>query len=500
MSIRLDQQIRDTLLDQPDMTAMDYQGRYFTRGEIAALCERLERLLSDAGVGKNASIGVIVRNRPLHAAIMLGLFIAGRPLTTIYAFQAAEAMAADVLASRFAVVVGDVQDWGSDLLDACAAVGAIGLALDLNDPDGISILPDLSRLGEGPHRIIEGETGVEVLSSGTTGAPKRILFPFRMLIRAIDSVKASPIGTSLEPDIITWPFGGMGICWLVADVVMGRHMTIMDKFNVPEWREAVLRHRPKTANGPPAMLRMILDAKVPREDLSSIDYFYGGSAALAPDLAEEFEKTYDITILWAYGATEFCGTIISWTAGLLDDFAVSKRGSMGRALPGVTIRVTDPDSGNTLDPGQVGYLEAIVPIIRPDWIKTTDLVRIDEDGFVFHCGRGDGAITRGGFKILPEKIVESLVTHPAVLDAAVIGVDDRRLGQVPVAGVELRSNRVAPSETELMEHVRRQLPAHSIPARILILDKLPRTTSLKVSLGDLRRIIAQQPRAAVERA
>jgi acyl-coenzyme A synthetase/AMP-(fatty) acid ligase len=492
MSATLPEQIEMALLGEPSLTAMDYKGRYFTRGEVTAFAKRLERLLLDGGVPKDATIGVVVRNRPLQAATVLGLITNGRPLTTLYAFQSPEAMAADIRGSRFAAVIADAQDWSGPVKEAAGSVGALGLLLDLDDAAGVSLIPGLARFANGPYRKITGEPAIEVLSSGTTGAPKRVLFPFRMLIRAVDSVKASPIGTSLEPDIATWPLAGMGICWLVADAVMGRHLTLLDKFNIPEWREAILRHRPKTANGPPAILRMILDAKVPPEDLASIEYFYGGSAPLAPELLEAFEKTYNITVVWAYGATEFCGTIISWTASLLEEFGQSKRGSMGRALPGVTLRVTDVETGKPVAPGAVGYLEALVPVIKPDWMRTTDLVTIDDDGFVFHRGRGDGAIVRGGFKVLPESIVECLNRHPAVLDSGVIGLDDARLGQVPVAAVELRAGVRRPTEPELTEHVRNQLPAHHVPTSIVIMEKLPRTASLKVSLAELRRTFVEK--------
>src|SRR5690606_26556106 len=110
-------------------------------------------------------------------------------------------------------------------------------------------------------------------------------------------------------------------------------------------------------------------------------------------------------------------------------------GAMGRALPGVALRT-----------GEDGRLEALAPGLGDDWIRTTDLAEIDADGFVFHRGRADGAIVRGGFKILPESLAEVLHRHPAVREAAVVGADDPRLGQVPVAAVELRAGAAEPSE------------------------------------------------------
>mgnify|MGYP001018398621 CR=1 FL=1 len=133
-------------------------------------------------------------------------------------------------------------------------------------------------------------------------------------------------------------------------------------------------------------------------------------------------------------------------------------------------------------------MEVHCPAVRPDWVRTTDVVMIDEDGYVFHRGRFDGAIVRGGFKILPERVVDVLRQHPAVADASVVGLPDPRLGEVPVAAVELRDGVAPVDEAGLLAHVRAELPPTHVPTRIRIVDALPRTPSLKVSLVEVKRI------------
>ena len=473
-----------------DFILFEYKGRDYTRGQINGLARRLIALLDDAGVPPDARIGVIVRNRVLHAAAMLGLIAYGRPLTTVYAIQSPEAMAAEIVETGFGAIIADGQDWSPEVIEAASAIGAAGVLLD-HQHDLIAHQPGLERAGPGPFSTMTGERGLEILSSGTTGKPKRILFPFRMLVRAVESVGAArDVDQPPEPDVLTWPYGGIGgMCNLVAGLVMGRRTVLLDKFNVPEWLEGVKRHRPRALSGPPAVARMVLDAGVTREDLAGVGYFYGGGAPFSSELQEEFEAAYDIKVIWAYGATEFCGTIISWSPALHEQFRDAKKGAMGRALPGIQLRVTDVDSGEPLPPGAVGYLEAVVPAVRGDeWIRTTDLALIDVDGFVFHRGRGDGAIVRGGFKVLPEKIVSALQQHPLVLDAAVVGIPDARLGEVPVAAVELRAEAPVVSAQELRDYARRVLVVHHVPAQILVLDALPRTTSLKADLGAVRRL------------
>jgi acyl-coenzyme A synthetase/AMP-(fatty) acid ligase len=105
---------------------------------------------------------------------------------------------------------------------------------------------------------------------------------------------------------------------------------------------------------------------------------------------------------------------------------------------------------------------------------------VDDDGFVFITGRSDNAINRGGYKVAPETVADALRRHPAVLDAGVVGLPDDRLGEVPVAAVELRAGLSAPSPDELRDFARRHLLAYQVPARIVVTDALPRNASLKI--------------------
>ena len=214
----------------------------------------------------------------------------------------------------------------------------------------------------------------------------------------------------MSPDIVVWPISGIGgTCCLIADFAIERLIVLLEKFDLLEWVDAIGRHRSRSVNVPPAVPRMMLDAAIPRADVASLEYVYGGSAPMPPELQEEFERVYGIKVIWAYGATEFCGTLVTWTPELHDRYSRSKRGAMGRPFSGVQLRVVDVDDGAELPRGEVGYLEALVPEVDPDWIRTTDLALIDEDDFVFHKGRGDGVILRGGFKVIPEAIDSALL-------------------------------------------------------------------------------------------
>lgn len=121
-------------------------------------------------------------------------------------------------------------------------------------------------------------------------------------------------------------------------------------------------------------------------------------------------------------------------------------------------------------------------------MRTTDLGRLDHDGFLWITGRADGAINRGGFKVLPETVESVLLRHPAVRAAGVVGVPDPRLGQVPVAGVEVGT---PVTEEELREWLRERLLTYQVPARVVIVDSLPRTPSMKVSKPQLLGLLTE---------
>lgn len=487
------EKFREKLLAAHDDAILEFEGRQFRRQEIAALAQRLGTLLDDAGTPHDAFIGLVMRNRPLHVAAVLGLVFAGRPLTSIYALHKPELLAKEVAETGFAAVVADIADLSEPVLDAVDGLGGIAIALDLGARDEIRIASSRKSVDmTGGYHMITGEPGLELLSSGTTGKPKRIFFPFRMLVRSVETVQAGVSAGDVPPDICTWSFAGIAMGNIVANIMIDRYMVLIDRFNVPEWVDAVRRLRPTYVTGPPAVAQMVVDANVPAEDLQSIDYFYGGSAPMPVPLQETLLERYGIAVIWAYGATEFGGTIISWSLDLYRKFGMEKKGAMGRPLPNVQVRIVDSATGEPLGAGEVGYLEAIVPEIGDDWIRTTDLAKIDRDGFVYHCGRGDAAIMRGGFKILPETIVDALTGHPQVLEAGVVGLADRRLGEVPVAVVQLTSDSEPVDGQVLRDYLRDQLPATYIPSEIRVIETLPRTSSMKIDLGAVKRLFEEQ--------
>ena len=198
-------------------------------------------------------------------------------------------------------------------------------------------------------------------------------------------------------------------------------------------------------------------------------------------------------VLTTYGATEFAGAVVGWT---IDDhrvFGRSRLGASGRAHPGVELRTVDALTGAELPVGETGVLEVRTAQASADpsaWVRTTDVAVIDADGFLWIKGRVDDVIVRGGFKVHPAKVVAALEEHPEVREAAVVGVADERLGELPVAAVIPRHGRDALDVEELADFVRSRLAAYEVPGRIIVVDELPMTPSMKVNRPALRALFA----------
>lgn len=445
---------------------IEYENTWYSGDHVTAYRDGIAAALADAGVPAGAPVGVIVRNRLPHAAAILGFVATGTPVVMIYGYQSDTAIAADVGALRLAAVVADREDWTAAALDAARGAGTVAVAVAMTAPH----VDTLTTYGDPRTEPALSEAGIHILTSGTTGPPKRIPIRTAVLEHTVRSIThGQTVSADDPPDVIFLPFGNIGgACQLLAAPCTGKRTVLLEKFTVAGWVGAVKRYRIRRGGAQPTIVRMLLDADVPPDDLASLEVLVGGAGPLEQSIRDEFERRYGVPVLWAYGATEFGGSVCAWTPELWRHYGRTKPDSAGKPLPGVHVRVVD------------GYLEARVEVMGPDWIRTTDLASIDADGFVTIHGRGDGAINRGGFKILPETVRTVLLTHPGVREACVVGVPDRRLGEVPFAAVERRSGTGAPTETELLALVREALPGHHVPVAIAVVDELPRSEAMKV--------------------
>lgn len=445
----------------------------------------------DRAVGGAACAGLIARTRPPHLAAFAAGIAAHRTTVMIYSAQSPAKMAEDIRKLRLEAVIADVQDWTEETLTAAREAGSAAIAI-ADVPEGGDVARILAPRGDGAFRDPTPDIAFELLSSGTTGAPKRVPLSWSTFASATDDAKHAYAGSATVdfPQVMTQPLGNVsGIAYLAPPLAYGQRIVLMEKFDPVQWGELMREHRPGRTSIPPAGVRMVLDAGVPKENLASLALIGVGGGKVDPEVHERFEAQYGIPILHAFGATEFAGVVANWTLDAYRKWGKEKRGSAGQASANVELRIVDTETFEPLGAGETGLLEAKAKRIGPHWVRTNDLASIDADGFLFLHGRADGAINRGGFKIVPEVVAQALKSHPAVADAAVVGIPDTRLGEAPVAAVELVGDATAQPE-ELKQWARDRLVAYQVPVEIRIVPALPRNASLKISAPDVKALFA----------
>jgi acyl-coenzyme A synthetase/AMP-(fatty) acid ligase len=474
--------------------AIRFEGRWHDWASVRATARAVMDLVAAAGADPRATVLFIGRNRPSAIAALLGLIAAGRTMQFLYSFQSADALAASVAGLKPAVVLAAEEDFTEPVRSAIRANGAAAIAL--SEIQAFA-LPGFEQSTAALNPDTPAEPTIGIQTSGTTGAPKRFPVSYEKamqhFVRRLIPSSTHRDGQRLPAQLFMALGNLSGMMSTLPALMNEQEMLLYERFNLDGWCDYIRTYRPEHSGMQPAALQMLLDADVPPEDLASLRTLTLGSAPLRAELQRAFEARYGITILRAYGATEFFGTVASMTLPLLEKWGDAKFGSVGPAVPGVQLRVVDGESGAALAAGEEGLLAVYSAAIGPDWIRTSDLAILDEDGFLFVRGRADGAINRGGFKLLPETIEKALLQHDAVANAAVVGIGDKRLGQVPAAAIEVKRGMRRPTVAELEKHLRQHLLATHIPVRWQFVDAFANTPSMKIDRGAVARLFQDQP-------
>ena len=494
----LGRRIERVLSLDPPAIAVETTTGHCSWEQLAAGAAAIESLLCRSGVSRDAPIGWVARNRPTAIAAFASLVMHGRMVVPLRPKPTSATFREELSAQKLQAIVGDAEDWAdAGVIAAAAQSGTLGICVAGLDQGDITLVPGLTRIGPGPHRAPMPGYVLERLTSGTTGSPKRIPVLESVLVPSLQSgeqnarqTESRELRLKSSPAILLKPFSHAGgLFGLLLALYQARPMVLFEKFVAQDWAAAVTRYKPKSASLVPAMIQMILEADIPRDALSSLKAIRAGTAPLDPEMQARFEDTYGVPILIDYGAAEFIGGIAGWTLDDHRQFVTVKRGSVGRARPDVQLKVVDAESNAPVPTGQSGILLIKCDRFGPDWFRTNDLASLDSDGFLFLQGRADDAINRGGFKILPEEVATIIKRYPGVRDAAVVAKPDSRLGQVPIAAVEMAPGSTAPSSAALEAFTRQHLTAYMVPKEFIFVDALPRTASMKISRPDLKRLL-----------
>jgi acyl-CoA synthetase (AMP-forming)/AMP-acid ligase II len=276
---------------------------------------------------------------------------------------------------------------------------------------------------------------------------------------------------------------------------VGAPVVVMDGFLPKTFVELIARFGIRSTVLPPAAMTMLVnDPDI--TSLAPLRFVRSITAPLSPLQARRFRDKFGIVVLNCYGQTEIGGEIVGWNAEDARGFGESKLGAVGRPHTGVTLRIVDAE-GEKLGADKVGELLVRTPatsagyadgsglgdrITQDGWFRTGDLARLDDDGFLWIEGRLSDMINRGGLKIFPAEVEEVLRLTPAVVDCAVVGVPDDRLGEVPWAFVVSDGGL---DMSLLRSFVRERLSAYKVPVRFVVLDVLPRNEAGKVLAKEL---------------
>lgn len=488
--------LKGVLSIDPAAQAMEFQDRWYTWGELDHIVDALDDILARNNIPAGTRIGGLLRNCPEIAAAIISIIANERCMVTLNPIMPDDKLAVEIEALQIPVLVALRQEWERpEIFAAAQRAGVLGIQIDPDSDEKVSVI-----MAQREGAVFQADAhgiAIEMLTSGTTGTPKRIPLLAKNFEQIV--VEAAHF-ENRDPDqpptlrsgvtILNTPFSHMGgLFGLFSFVSSGRRSCMLDRFTVDGFVDAIWRHKCKTANAPPSALRMILDAKVPREKLASLVVFRTATAPLEPALADEFFDAYGVPILQNYGATEFSGGVAGWTLPDFKKFPTEKRGSVGRINPGVKARIVDSETGVELPLGQIGLLELQASQIGDgsSWVRTTDLARMDEDDFLWITGRADNAIIRGGFKVFPDDVVRAMEAHPGVLEACVVGMPDPRLGQIPVAGFIARASSEVDID-ELRVFLRGKLAPYQVPVHLKQIIEFPRTPSMKVSQVEFKKL------------
>ena len=435
-------------------------------GAVRAAALDLARRIDAAGVAPGNAVAVRLPNGPSFVTAMFGVWAAGAVL-----------------------VPGSPRQPPTEtqrVLDAVRPAAVV-------DESGVTpAAPEPARYAD--------DVAFVTWTSGTTGAPKPILHSHGGYLELLDRMLGSlrgrggPRRGTPTPNLVPVSLAlNAGLYQVLFGLRAGAALVIMERFETGVFSELVRRFGIRSTVLPPAAMVMLADDTAVT-DLSPLRYVRSITAPLSPLAARRFAEKFGLTVLNSYGQAEV-GEVVGWTA---EDARAhpDKLGAAGRPHPHVAIRVVD-GAGRELGPGQVGELlvrpprmavgyaggEELADRLDADgFVHTGDYARIDEDGFVWIEGRVSDVINRGGNKVFPDQVEEVIMLSPGVTEAAVVGVPDERLGQVPVAFVVGEADA-----GELVALCREHLTPYKVPVSFRRVPSLPRSEVGKVLRRELAR-------------
>ena len=499
----------------PDREAIIFEDNRWTFSDLAERSNRLANALAGMGVGQGDKVGMLQVNcneciEVYFATAKLGatyvpLNFRAKSDELAYMINLSESSAL-FLGRRYVDLVNSIRGEMPGLKHVVSVEGPVDGMLEyealLAGSEAEEVFTDID----------DNDTSILMFTAGTTGQPKGVMLTHDNVATYVLN-NVSPADPEIEEkNILTVPLYHIaGMQAVLAAVYGGRTLVVQRQFEASDWMSLVETERVTRAMMVPTMLKQLMEhEEFPDRDLSSLQVITYGAAPMPVEvISRAIELLPNTRFINAFGQTESASTITMLTPddhvieGTPEDRAIKLKrlGSIGRALGDTEVKIFDED-GNELPVNEVGEIvargprvmkgywkadEATNSTIRNGWLYTGDMGYMDEAGYIFLSGRAKDIIIRGGENISPEQVEATLHSHPAIDEAAVIGVPDPQWGETVRAIVALKGGTQA-SEEEIIEHCRGQLASFKKPESVIFVDSLPRNPMGKV----LKRVLREE--------
>jgi len=495
--------------ERPDATYLiaPETGLSLTFARLQAASRRLTRHLLDEGVAPGAKVALFMHNGFQTCRLFIGAMYGGFCITPLNLLAHPSQLEYVLEHSEASVVL--VAPKERERLEAALARLERKPRVIVCDVDTGEFIPDAADDGAPLPEVGEEDDALMMYTSGTTGKPKGVLLANRSVVSGGQFVSAAHALGPADRVMASLPLYHINaqIVTATAPLVHGGSLVMPHRFSVSNFWEQVAQYGCTWINLVPTMISYLLNAAEGRTsppDTSGIRFCRSASAPLPPAQHTAFEERFGLGVIETMGLTE---TAAPCFTNPLDP-ARRKLGSPGQAF-GNEARIVDAE-GRDLPAGETGEIlvrgpnvmkgyfknpeETAKTLLADGWLRTGDLGHFDEDGFLFVTGRIKELIIKGGENIAPREIDEALLNHPAVLEAAVVGIPDEHYGQELMACVVLKEGESCTAEA-LREFCVKVLGAFKTPKIFRFLDELPRGPS-----GKIQRLRLLEGEAATEPA
>jgi len=345
----------------------------------------------------------------------------------------------------------------------------------------------------------DSDLAMLIYTGGTTGRSKGVMITHGNMWAGARSLRklAEQDGREAYVGLGVLPLShAYGVLMSLDSALSSRGSILLRWFSPELFLSALEKHRATATALVPAMMAMLLACPdAGKRDTSSLKLVSVGSAPCPADLIRAFEEKFGCTVAEGYGLSE---SIAALSTNL---FSRRKLGTVGPPLPGVEVAIFD-DEDNPLPVGQVGEVvcrgpqvmagywkapEETAAVLRDGWLHTADLGHLDEDGYITIVDRKRDLIIRGGFNVFPTEVEEVLLEHPAVAEAAVVGVSDPVYGEEVVAVVAAKPGADLDKDA-LIAFARSKLASYKAPRAVVVVDALPRSSIMKILRREAREI------------